>query len=459
MADLSVAQRAALAQLIAACPDHLLSQLEALAATMTGDRAWALRDMVEAEVLDRRRRDAAFAPLTPLFRRREDGLEGLSFPAGVPTRLWKLATRNEPELLPQLDRDDELSRMVADRLCLSAASAVRDQGEGLWPGASADEAAELAACFDLAGLARRSLTFLETWLGRPGPEATAELKLALRQAGSIAPDGAARLMEIFFAHLSDARMMLRLVAQATPAAGRETVVGESELAVFVDRVVTALAHRAAQAAAFDPTAVDSSGRGADAALLKADLDWCAETLAEIDMTLPLRADSAWGKAVRQARLKIALRLSELFSAAEKATAKVLPVERTAIGGRMTRPAPRLDEAVDATAADKAKALAAVIGLVRGPATVFGCEAERRQTAEGLTGKLATWADEAIERLNDGEAPNEGIARKRIALTAELLGLIGARDAQRTVRRRLTVAGAPPSVAVEAATSGASRRRA
>ena len=37
MADLSVAQRAALVQLIAACPDHLLSQLEALAAAMTGD--------------------------------------------------------------------------------------------------------------------------------------------------------------------------------------------------------------------------------------------------------------------------------------------------------------------------------------------------------------------------------------------------------------------------------------
>jgi hypothetical protein len=58
-----------------------------------------------------------------LFRPRAGGLEGLSFPSGVPARLWRLATRNEPELLPQLDRDDELSRMVADRLCLSAASA------------------------------------------------------------------------------------------------------------------------------------------------------------------------------------------------------------------------------------------------------------------------------------------------------------------------------------------------
>ena len=188
MADLSVAQRAALAQLIAACPDRLLSQLDGLAAAMTGDRAWALRDMVEAERLDRRRRDAAFAPLSPLFRPRDDGLDGLSFPATVPARLWRLATRNEPELLPQLDRDDELSRMVADRLCLSAASAVRDQTQAVWPGATTEQAAELAACFDLAGLARRCLDYLEAWMGRPGSAATAELKLALRQAASIAKD-------------------------------------------------------------------------------------------------------------------------------------------------------------------------------------------------------------------------------------------------------------------------------
>jgi hypothetical protein len=452
MADLSAAQKAALAQLIARCPDAMLPSLDALAATMTGERAWALRDMVEAEVLDRRRRDAAFGPLAPLFQPRADGLAGVSFPTAIPARLWRLATRNEPELLPQLDRDDDLSRMVADRLCLSAASAVRDHADAVWPGATASELEELAACFDLTGLARRSLTYLEAWLGRPGPEVTAELKLALRQAASIAPDGAARLMEILFAHLTDARLMLRLVAQATPAAGRESVVGESELAVFVDRVVTALAHRAAEATAFDPTAP-----GADAALLKADLDWCAETLAEIDVTLPLRPDSAWGKAVRQARLKIAQRLSELFSAADRAAGAVLPVERTALAGRMTRPTPRLDEAVDPQAAAKARALLAVIGLARGSATVFGCEAERRQTAEGLTGRLATWADEAIERLNDGLIPDEATARKRIALTVELLGLIGAREAGRTVRRRLTVAGAAPSVLTDGATSRTSRQ--
>ena len=110
------------------------------------------------------------------------------------------------------------------------------------------------------------------------------MKLALRQAAGIAPDGAARLLEMIFAHLEDARSILRVVALAAPGAGRdlsaEAALGESELGGFVDRILTALARRAAQVAAFDPVAA-----GADLDAFKADLDWCAETLAEIDLVL------------------------------------------------------------------------------------------------------------------------------------------------------------------------------
>lgn len=427
MADLSVAQRAALARLIERCPDHFLPPLSELAGKMAGARSAALRDMVEAEATDRRRRNIAFGPLLPLFQARADGLPGPEFPAAVLRRLWRSATRNEPELLPQLDRDDDLSRMIADRLCLGAASALRDRPGEVWPDAPEGRAQALATCLDLAATARRALPFLPEWIGRPGNEATAELKLALRQAAGVAPDGAVWLLEILFAHLEDARLILRVAAL--------TAQGEGGTELFVDRILLALARRAADVAAFDPAQAAGG-----AAAFKADLDWCAATLTEIDVSLPLKADSAWGRAVRQARLKTALSLSERFSAAERAVDAVLPVERAALVGRMTRPRPRLDGPVDAAAADRARALTAVVGLVRGPAAVFGCEAERRQTAEGLTGRLATWADEAMERLNDGQA-DEATARKHIALSAELLGLVGAQEASRTVRRRLMASGA------------------
>lgn len=443
MADLSAAQRAALAQLVACCPDPLLAQLTAVTGAMTGARAWRVRELVEAEALDRRRRDVVFAPLLPLFSARADGLPGLSFPAAVLPRLWRAATRNEPELLPQLDRDDELSRMVADRLCLSAASAVRDDPR-VWPSGTDAQRAELAGCLDLAGLARRGGGLIEAWLGRPGPEEAAELKLLMRQASAIADDGAPRLMALFYARVPDGTLGLRLVAQAASAGGRGALLADSEMAGFVDGVVEALIERAGRIAAFDP-----AEGAASLATLRSALTWCAEALNEIDVTLAPRPDSAWGKAARQARLKTALKLSELFSAAEAATARVLPVERTALVGRMTRPAPRADAPIDEAAAEQARVLLAVVAAVRGPAAVFGCEAERRQTAESLTGRLATWADEALERLNAGAFGNEALARRHIALTAELLNLVGAREAGRTVRRRLTVAAPDPAGAAAA----------
>jgi len=434
MADLSVAQRAALAQLIERCPDRFLSQLSGLAGTMTHARSAALREMVEAEATDRRRRNIAFGPLLPLFQARADGLPGPEFPPVVLTRLWRSAIRSEPELLPQLDREDDLSRMIADRLCLGAASALRDRAGEVWPDAPEGRAQALATCFDLAATARRALPFLPEWIGRPENEAVAELKLAQRQAAGVAPDGAVWWLEIIFAHLEDARLILRVIALMGQGAGT----GEAD--PFIDRILLALARRAADVAAFDPAHSEGGAAGGSAAF-KADLDWCAATLAEIDVILPLKADSAWGRAVRQARLKTALSLSERFSAAERAVDAVLPVERAALVGRMTRPRPRLDGPVDAAAADRARALTAVVGLVRGPAAVFGCEAERRQTAEGLTGRLATWADEAMERLNDGQVADEATARRHIALSAELLGLVGAQEASRTVRRRLMASGA------------------
>lgn len=432
MAYLSVAQRAALAHLIERCPDRALPQLLGLAGTVAGDRAAALRELVEVEQLDRRRREVAFSPLAPLFRPRADALEGLSFPAGLPARLWRAATRGEPELLPQLDRDDHLSRMVADRLCHSAAVVLRDAPEAVWPGAAPDRIEALAACLDLAPVARRALPHLSAWTGRPSGAELAELKLALRQASSAGPGGVERLLEILFAHMAEARMMLRVLA-LIGASGREATPGRDEADLLIDRIISALAHRAADIAA-QSLEDDVQGRRLTAALT-----WCAEILTEIDAVLPLRPDSAWAKAGRQARLRIALRLSEHFDAAEKALDAVLPVQRTPLVGRMTRPTPLLSQLPDAAAAARARVLLTLTGQVRSMAAVFGCEAERRQTAEALTGRLATWADEAIEQLNDGQTHDEGVARKRIGLTAELLGLLGAKDASRTVRRRLAIA--------------------
>jgi hypothetical protein len=436
MAGLSVAHKVALAALLERCPDAMLRTVSMAVAGLPGERAEELRVMLADETRDRVRRAFVLAPLIPMFRQRGDGVTALTFPAPVLARLWKAASAREPHLLPQLD-GEEPSVAVADRICLAAAAAVRDQTGLIWPGAAAGSGpVELAACLDLAHLARRALPSLEVWLKRPDDDQVFELRLLLKDCAAVREDGAQRLLEMLFAHLEDAVLILRIVTQTSSAVDQGGFLSASELAGFVDRLIVGMDHRAARIAAFQP--------GADAARVQdvmADLTWCANVLAELDVTLALDPQSPWGKSVRDGRVRIASRLSGLLRAADKAVDQALPWERVQTAGRMTRKAPHLTAPVSGETVQAARNLLRLVGAVRGPASTFGCEADRKTLVETLTARLGDYADQALRMVNDGEAPDEAHAMKLIAFTAQCLDLIAAKEPARAVRRRAAVAGA------------------
>ena len=454
MAGLSVAHRVALAGLLARCPEAALNAVAAAVAPMGGGRAAELRMMLAEETRDRARRAQVLAPLIPMFRGRPDGVAALTFPSHVLPRLWRAASEREPELLAHLDEEDGASALaVSDRLCQSAAAAVRDQPALVWP-AGGDEAlrqaglADLAACLDLAHFARRGLPSLHVWLKRPDGDQIAELRLLLKDCAGVHVDGAQRVLEMLFAHLDDAVLILRIVIQTSLSAGREGFLSESELASFVDRLIVGVDVRARKIEAFKPAAdLDRVDR------VIADLNWCAGVLAELDVTLTLSPQSAWGKSVRDARVTIARQLSGLLRAADKAVEDALPLERVQIAGRMTRKSPRLSAPIAGPTVDAALSLLRLVGSSRGPASTFGCEADRKALVQILIVRLSDYADEALRLINDGEAADEVHGLALVELSACCLDLIDAEEAARTVRRRAAVAGAPPKV-VEASSQAA-----
>lgn len=438
MSGLTVAHKVALAALLERCPDAMLKTVASAVAPLPGGRAAELRMMLADEQRDRVRRQFVMAPLIPMFRDRADGVAALTFPPFVLARLWKAASAREPGLLPRLD-GDEPSVMVADRICLAAAALVRDQPDLIWPGGQ-DPARlagleDLAACLDLAHMARRGLPSLEVWLKRPDGDQIAELRLLLKDCAGIRLEGAQRVLEILFSHLDDAVLILRIVTQTSCAVDQEGFLSASELAGFVDRLIAGVDLRAARIAAFKPAA--------DIARVKdviADLTWCANVLGELDVTLTLNPQSAWGKSVRDGRVAIAGRLSALLRAADKAVDQALPMERVQMAGRMTRKAPQLDAPIDGETVLAARSLLRLVGSVRGPASTFGCEADRKALVEALTARLTDYSDLVLRMINDGEAPDEAHALKVMAFTAQCLDLIAATEAARTVRRRAAVAG-------------------
>lgn len=441
MSGLSVAHRVALAALIEQASDATLTKLSSAAVALPGARALELGDMLAQEVLDRKRRRLVMAPLLPMFRPRADGIEAMTFPAAVLPRLWKAGSTREPALLPRLDGDDPRATAVADRICVAAAAAVRDRPDLIWPADLDPERrerglADLAACLDLAHLTRRGLPSIEIWLKRPDGDQIAELRLLIKDCAEIHIDGAQRVLEMLFSHLDDAVLILRIITQSSCSSGREGFLSASELAGFVERLIAGVDARVARIGAFRP--------GSDLARVDPvieDLTWCANVLNELDVTLTLNPLSVWGKSVRDARVSIAGQLSAFLRAADRAVDRALPLERVQIAGRMTRKSPQLTAPVQGETVQAVRHLLKLVGAVRGPASIFGAESDRKKLVESLTERLTDYADKALLIVNDGAAPDEVNALRLVELAARCLDLIDARDAARTVRRRAAVAGA------------------
>lgn len=441
MSGLSTAHRVALAALIEQSPDATLVKLSAAAVALPGARALELGAMLADEVQDRKRRRLVMAPLLPMFRQRADGIEAMTFPPAVLPRLWKAGSAREPALLPRLDEEGPDAVAVSDRICLAAAAAVRDRPETIWPADLEPERRErglvdLAACLDLAHLARRGLPSIEVWLKRPDGDQVAELRLLIKDCAGIHLDGAQRVLEMLFSHLDDAVLILRIITQSSCSSGREGFLSASELSGFVERLIAGVDTRVARIGAFRP--------GSDLANVDPvieDLTWCANVLSELDVTLTLNPLSVWGKSVRDARVSLSGQLSAFLRAADRAVDKALPLERVPIAGRMTRKSPQLTAPVQGETVQAVRHLLKLVGAVRGPASIFGAESDRKTLVESLTDRLTDYADQALLAVNDGEAKDEVNALRLVELAARCLDLIDARDAARTVRRRAAVAGA------------------
>jgi hypothetical protein len=451
MAELSVAHRMALAQVVEGVPDRTLRQLSLAVSGMPGERARGLEAMLAAETLDRLRRARGFAALTPLFRPRADGVEATTFPPGVLPRLWKIASSREPNILTFLDEDDDReaarTAAVCARLCATAAAAVRDRPDDVWPVSLGDPAMrdtgleDLAYCCDFGGLVYRALPSLKAWVGRPDGDQVAELRLLVRDASEMIPDGAERLMDILFAHLADASLILRLMVHTSTAAARGAFLSESELAVFVDRLVVGMETRGARITAF------KAGDPAEA--LRDDLNWCADVLQELEATVQVDREGDWGKRLRDVRVRIGKRLGELLSGVARLIDKAVPMHKVQTSGRMTRNAPKLDAEPDTATVTAAQEALKVVGMVRNLAGPFGCEAQRSALVQSLTVQLGGYGDLVIEEINAGDAPDETAALDRVGMVAGFLDLIGAQTEARAVRRRSAVAGAPSPARITA----------
>lgn len=441
MTELPVASQTAITAMIEAAPDAALQKLSVALRSTPGARVDWIRRLILAELAARRMRAVVFGPLTALFRPRGDGVRGLSFPAPVMTGLWRQVSVRQAALLAQAEEmtagGGEIAPRLLDQLCLSAAAVLRDEPETVWVGLDGATAQELAACFDLAPLARGAMPMLRTWTRRADADARAALRLTMRDAAQISDDAAPRMLEILFANIQQPGLILRVISHVSGLGGEERFLAESELADFGERLLERIEEAADVLDGFDPV----RGEGAEVGVVCEQLDDAVELMAQMELSLDLTPDGAWGARFQVLKQRLGGALNDLIGQCPRAVDKVLPLERVRGAAGVARMAPVMDARTDGPAVDRARRLMQVLASSKRAAAVLGCAGQRSQICEALEKRLSAHGDELIEALNAGHGADESRMAALVEISAHFLEQADAEVPARTLRRRLAATGA------------------
>ena len=214
MGDLSAERIAMVRRLLDQAPNLAVQSLEGLLVgdLSSGDAAQAIREMIQAESLDRRLRSAVFAPIELVFSAPSTLLR-MSFPAHAITGLWRAMKAAEPERMAKAGDILRVScpppdaHVLHDEFCRSAADGLRDratpefQSLAVALDAEPGRCARLVKVLALAPLVRRSLPKLPEWLINTYDVHHAAMRIAFKEAAEVAEDAGFLFLEVLLSHL------------------------------------------------------------------------------------------------------------------------------------------------------------------------------------------------------------------------------------------------------------------
>ncbi len=446
MAGSSAARLGAVRTLIETAPDSALRSLDRALARVEDGPMLDIRNMVVAEVKDRTLRDLVFAPVLPFFQAGPAAIPGPRFPARVRAALWKTLKTKRVELMRAAQeayddrrQGDEREPPVFDSLCGDAAVLLRMDPTAYFRDADSPAVAEqLAAFLDIAPIGRAVLARLPEWLAKATEERVTALKLMFKDATEIAVDATPRLLELVLGHLAEPQLILRMLAALTDRA-TDRYLASSELSTFGERLLDDVEARITAIKTFD---IQGGAKAAHHAAH--DVTVVCAVMAQFEQDVELSRDGPWGSRVAASRKALAMSVESRLRDVDAVVGQALPLQTVRIAGRMTRPAPKVAEAPDPAAVERARALVVFLDVARAAGGAGGYGAVRASVAEKVAERLNVYADEVLHLINTGEAPDRDIAVEYLEYAAEFMTYAKDKDAAQIIRRRTASAGARQS---------------
>jgi hypothetical protein len=432
---------------VEAAPDIVVRNLELALAADPGGTLAAVRALVEAESRDRLVRNIVMAPIAPLcVGAFADGRQ--AFPGSALSNLWRGLKLAEPDLMEDIGlacrawEGGDGSPERLDELCAAAAAHLR--ARDLPPFINAAEACDaaqpggaerLAACLDLAPIARLALVKLPDWISRMTEERSAAVRLAFRDACAIAEDAGPRFFDMLAAHLAEPWLILRIISAAMDRPG-ERYVAASELAGFANRAMDDVERRIASVRQFDTAGGERSGKAAGRTVLIT-----AEAIAEMEDAFELSKEAPWGKRVGEQKQALAGVVEKRLKEIEAAINLALPTQSVRTTGRLFKTLPKLSDEPSPQAIAKAISLLVFAEEIRPAASRAGYGAVRNKVLEKLYGRLDDYVEELLESLRHGEAEDPERVQLFLGVAADLYALAKDEKAGQIVRRRAAAAAA------------------
>ena len=443
MGSLKDGQIAAVKALIDAAPDSAVRALEvALKADQGGGTAAVIRDLVNAEAVERRACAEVLAPLLQLCGPKPHDLVRLNFPAETPRRLWralKATARADVEhaVAAWLGRAwSDSSPPIFDKLCGRAAKALREGHPEFAPvaalldGEDREALPRLALTLEIAPLARAALQHLPQWLNRTSGAHVAAMRLIYKDATQCGERAGPLLLEVILGHLAEPWLVMKIVA-AIMDTPNERYVAASELASFPERLLDS-ADRSIERVRGIEESRGAEG-GAEAALAVS----CAlATLGALETSLSLQKDGPWSNRLTHQRRALAGAVETRFLEVETALNAALPLQSSRTAAKALTGMPKLVHPPEPRLLTRAAALLAFLEESRSVADGGGFGTLRARAHEAAQTRLDQYADDLLEMRRAGPSAQEAaLIGPYLEAAASLVAVLQGEKAASLLRRR------------------------
>jgi hypothetical protein len=450
MPSLSVAQSSVLRTLFGAAPDSAVRTLErALSEEALGGDAMAeVYDLVAKEAGERRAKKAVFEPLIALCG--PAARASHRFPSQTLAALWTglcsvcpSDTAAAASIAGKIRSAEEnpTAAELFDHLCGVAAKGLRQANPAFAAAAAVLAASQsdgpevFAGYLDLSPIARAALPRLPEWVARMTDEKAAAVRLAYKDAVSLAEDAGPRFVEILFANLPEPWLILRILSAVMdrPAEGYVAV---SELAQFAEHILNEIDDKLNSFESFDPAGGRPAGVAAGQAIHVA-----VTEIAEFESSIELNRTGPWGKRIMQRKHAIAQLAEARLARIDQALDAAIPLQMVKLG-RGFRGLPKLTDDPDPAAINYAAGLMAFFDYSRQIAGQAGYGAARAKTAERLEGRVDQYVEDLLDLLR--APPADAVdtadrARRYLEVSADIMDALRDQKAGRIIRRRAAAA--------------------